>query len=94
MQLDEVISSIQASSQTQDRKIDSLEKFCSESEKFISEVVRIDEEVAELINNGKKIFTKNLLFKTGKRESGWEKIKDGLKSVAEWCKRIGNPLPR
>jgi len=36
--------------------------------------------------NGKKIFTKNIIFKTGKRESGWEKIKDGLKSVAEWCK--------
>jgi len=64
-----LISSIQASSQTQDRKIDSLEKFCSESEKFISEVVRIDEEVAELINKRKENFYKRiLLFKTGKRE--------------------------
>jgi len=60
--LDEVISSIQASSQTQDRKIDSLEKFCSESEKFISEVIRIDEEVAELINKRKENFYKELLF--------------------------------
>jgi len=84
--LDEVISFIQASSQTQDRKIDSLEKFCSESEKFISEVIRIDEEVAEPYHNGKKILQRILLFKTGKREKRWEKIKDGLKSVAEWCK--------
>jgi len=60
--LDEVISSIQASSQTQDRKIDSLEKFCSESEKFISEVVRIDEKWLSLSINGKKIFTKNIII--------------------------------
>ncbi|ABN54033.1 protein of unknown function DUF1557 [Acetivibrio thermocellus ATCC 27405] len=85
--LDEVISSIQASSQTQDRKIDSLEKFCSESEKFISEVVRIDEEVAELINKRKENFYKEYYYlKPESEKSGWEKIKDGLKSVAEWCK--------
>lgn len=85
--LDEVISFIQASSQTQDRKIDSLEKFCSESEKFISEVVRIDEEVAELINKRKENFYKEYYYlKPESEKSGWEKIKDGLKSVAEWCK--------
>jgi len=85
--LDEVISSIQASSQTQDRKIDSLEKFCSESEKFISEVVRIDEEVAELINKRKENFYKEYYYlKPESEKSGWEKIKDGLKAVAEWCK--------
>jgi len=60
--LDEVISFIQASSQTQDRKIDSLEKFCSESEKFISEVIRIDEEVAELINKRKENFYKEYYY--------------------------------
>jgi len=85
--LDEVISFIQASSQTQDRKIDSLEKFCSESEKFISEVIRIDEEVAELINKRKENFYKEYYYlKPESEKSGWEKIKDGLKSVAEWCK--------
>ncbi|ADU75650.1 intein [Acetivibrio thermocellus AD2] len=85
--LDEVISSIQASSQTQDRKIDSLEKFCSESEKFISEVIRIDEEVAELINKRKENFYKEYYYlKPESEKSGWEKFKDGLKSVAEWCK--------
>jgi len=85
--LDEVISSIQASSQTQDRKIDSLEKFCSESEKFISEVIRIDEEVAELINKRKENFYKEYYYlKPESEKSGWEKIKDGLKAVAEWCK--------
>jgi len=81
------LSSIQASSQTQDRKIDSLEKFCSESEKFISEVVRIDEEVAELINKREENFYKEYYYlKPESEKSGWEKIKDGLKSVAEWCK--------
>jgi len=59
--LDEVISSIQASSRLRIEN-DSLEKFCSESEKFISEVIRIDEEVAELINKRKEIFTKNIII--------------------------------
>jgi len=84
--LDEVISSIQASSQTQDRKIDSLEKFCSESEKFISEVYVSMKKLLSLSINGKKILQRILLFKTGKREKRLGKIKDGLKSVAEWCK--------
>jgi len=60
--LDEVISSIQASSQTQDRKIDSLEKFCSESEKFISEVYVSMKKLLSLSINGKKIFTKNIII--------------------------------
>jgi len=36
--------------------------------------------------NGKKIFTKNYYLKPESEKSGWEKIKDGLKAVAEWCK--------
>jgi len=36
--------------------------------------------------NGKKILQRILLFKPESEKSGWEKIKDGLKSVAEWCK--------
>jgi len=85
--LDDVISSIQASSQTQERKIDSLEKFYSESEEFISEVVRIDGEVAAVINKRKEDFYKEYYYlKPECEKNGWEKIKDGLKSVAEWCK--------
>jgi len=80
--LDEVISSIQASSQTQDRKLIHLRNSAVESEKFISEVIRIDEEVAELINKRKENFYKEYYYlKPESEKSGWEKIKDGLKSV-------------
>ena len=41
MNLDDVVSSIQASSQTQEQKISSLETFKSNTEQFISDVVRI-----------------------------------------------------
>ena len=85
--LDDVTSSIQASSQTQDRKVTSLETVCKETEEFISEVVSIDGEVAQLINERKENFYKEYYYlKPENEKSGWEKIKDGLKSVAEWCK--------
>jgi len=37
--------------------------------------------------NGKENFYKEYYYlKPESEKSGWEKIKDGLKSVAEWCK--------
>lgn len=48
--LQDVISSIQASSQTQEEKIESLETFKNNSEEFIANVVRTDNDVADVIN--------------------------------------------
>ena len=54
--LDDVISSIQASSQTQEQKIASLETFQQNSEQFIEETARIDSDVADVINQRKDDF--------------------------------------
>lgn len=47
--LDDVISSIQTSSQTQEEKVNSLDTFNQNSENFISDVIRIDSGVANLV---------------------------------------------
>jgi len=53
--VDDVINSIQTSTQTQEEKIDSLNEFNQNCENFVSDVVRIDGEVADLINQRKGI---------------------------------------
>ena len=54
--LDDVISSIQASTQTQEEKIESLEAFEQNSEQFIEETAGIDSDVADVINKNKDDF--------------------------------------
>jgi hypothetical protein len=54
--LDDVINSIQTSTQTQDHKIESLDTFNRNMEKFISDVIRADGEIADIINRCKDAF--------------------------------------
>lgn len=54
--LDDVISSISACTQIQDQKIDSLESLQRNCEKFIENVVKIDNDVADLVNQRKDDF--------------------------------------
>ena len=54
--LDDVISSVQASTQTQVRKADSLEDLSRECEEFITDAARIDSDVAELVVQRKEDF--------------------------------------
>jgi hypothetical protein len=85
--LDDVISSIQTSTQTQDEKIDSLEALSKNVRDFVANTVRIDGEVAELINKRKKEFYDKYSYLTPDCEkSGWDKFRSGLKAVGEWCK--------
>ena len=85
--LDDVVSSIQSSTQTQDQKITSLEKFSQQSETFISNVVRIDGNAADAINKNKDDFYNEYYYlKPNCEKNGWEKFCDGFKSVGEWCK--------
>ena len=85
--LDEVISSIQTSTQLQDDKIDSLDTFCQESEEFISDVIRIDSDAADIIRERKDDFyDKYAYLKPECEKSGWEKFCDGCQKVGEWCK--------
>ncbi len=85
--LSDVISSIQASSQTQEQKIASLETFQQNSEQFIEDTARIDREVADVINQRKDDFYEEYYYlKPECEKNGWEKFCDGVKAVGEWCK--------
>ena len=54
--LNDVISSVQTSTQLQEQKLDSLEALSQNVENFISDVVRIDDDAAEAINRNKDEF--------------------------------------
>ncbi len=85
--VDEIISSIKSSSQTQEDKIEALDKLKEDVNEFVSEVVRIDGDAAEAINKSKDDFyDKYEYLKPECEKSGWEKFKDGCKKVGEWCK--------
>ncbi len=89
--LSDVISLIQASSQTQEQKAASLETFQQGSERFIEDTARIDSDVADVINQRKGDFYDKYNYlkpdsEKGKLESLWSDCKSGLKSVGEWCK--------
>lgn len=85
--LDDVIDTIKASSSTQEQKMESLDTFNRESEEFISETVRVDLEVAEVVTQRKEDFYKQYYYlKPECEKSGWEKFKDDIKSAGEWCR--------
>ena len=85
--LDDVISSVQASTQLQEQKMDSLETLSRNVENFIADVVRIDDDAAEAINQSKEEFyDKYNYLKPDCEKNIWEKICDGFASVGEWCK--------
>ena len=54
--LDDVIEMVQTSAQIQDEKMESLETLRRKTEEFVEEVIRIDEEVADAINQNKEDF--------------------------------------
>lgn len=89
--LSDVISSIQASSQTQEQKAASLETFRQGSERFIEDTARIDSDVADVINQRKGDFYDKYNYlkpdsEKGKLESLWSDCRSGLRSAGEWCK--------
>ena len=85
--LDEVISAISTSTQTQEEKIESLETFQNNSEQFITDTVKIDGDVADIVNQNKNDFyNKYCYLKPECEKSGWEKFCDGCKKVGEWCR--------
>lgn len=85
--LDDVIQSIQSSTDTQEKKSANLKAFQQKSEDFISEVDRIDSDVAAIVNQNKDDFYGQYYYlKPECEKTGWEKVGDGLASAAEWCK--------
>ena len=85
--MEDVISSIQASTSIQEEKVDSLEQVRVNSEQFIEDTYRIDSNVADLVNKRKDDFYDEYKYlKPDCEKNGWEKFKDGCKKVGEWCK--------
>ena len=85
--LDDVIGSIQSSTQLQEQKVDSLETLRQNVENFITDVVRIDDDAAEVINRNKdEFYDKYSYLKPDCEKNLWEKICDGFASAVEWCK--------
>ena len=85
--MEDVISSIQASTSVQEEKVDSLEQARGSSEQFIEDTYRIDVNVADLVNKRKDDFYDQYKYlKPECEKNGWEKFKDGCKKAGEWCK--------
>ncbi|MDR2492187.1 MAG: hypothetical protein LBD25_01815 [Coriobacteriales bacterium] len=84
--LDEIIDTIRASTQIQERKIASLDALGRRIEQFAENAARIDNAVADLINKRKDEFYKEHSHLKPECEKGnWEKFCDGVASVGDWC---------
>ncbi len=85
--LDDVLSSISTSTQTQEQEITSLENLSNNIKQFTSDVNRIDMDVADVINQRKDDFYNEYNYlKPDSEKNGWEKFCDACKAVGEWCK--------
>lgn len=85
--LDEVIRSIQSSVRVQEQKIESLNSIIRENEAFVAETIRIDLEVAAIIQRNKEAFYKQYYYLKPKSEKAlWEKLLEKYVKVNEWCK--------
>lgn len=91
--LEDVISSIKASSQTQEDKIESLNTLNKDMDEFVSDVARIDSEVANAINKSKDDFYDEYEYLKPECEKSWlEKAKEWIDSACEWCKDLWNKI--
>lgn len=85
--LEEVISTISAATQTQEDKAEALEDIHDKLIDFIDDVERIDDDVADEVEQSKDDFyNKYYYLKPDCEKTGWEKFKDGCKKVVDWCK--------
>ena len=85
--LNDVINSISATVKTQEDKAEALESFREKSEEFIDDAVRIDDDVADKVNQNKDDFyDKYTHLKPECEKTFWEKVKETAKKTWEWCK--------
>ncbi len=89
--LDDVINSIQSSTETLERKAVNLQTFQLNHEVFVEEVAQVDDDVAVIVNQNKDDFYgKYTYLKPDYEKSGLEQFGDdiasGLASFGEWCK--------
>lgn len=85
--LDDVIASIQTSTQTQEEKIEKLETLSQNCEAFAADAVRADAAVTDTINQNKADFYEAYDYlKPDSEKTGWEKFCDTMSAVGDWCK--------
>lgn len=85
--IDNVISTISASTRTQEEKCEALEAFGERVEEFAEETVGTDERIAEIVNKSKDNFYDTYSYLKPKTEKSlWEKICSKCKKCWEWCK--------
>lgn len=85
--LNDVISSIQSSTQTQDDKVTSFDIFEHNTEDFIETAASVDSDVADIINQNRAEFYEDYAYlKPECEKNTWDKFCEGCKSVGEWCK--------
>ncbi len=89
--VDDVISSISASTQTQEDKIDVLNNLAEDVKQFASDVEKIDRAAADMINQRKEDFYEEYSYlKPFWEKNLFEQMADVggflLESAAEWCK--------
>lgn len=84
--IEDIISSIQVSTQTQEQKIDSIDTLAQRIEEFTEEVVKIDGRAAEVVRKREDDFYKTYSFLKPEGEKSWlEKVGDWFVSAADWC---------
>ena len=81
--LDDVIRMVQASTEIQEKKIESLENLNQKTEEFTAEVVRIDEEVAVVIDQSKENFYNKYNYLKPDAEKNF--LEMCFDNAAEWC---------
>ena len=86
--LNDVISSIQSSTQTQDEKVSSFDTLEQNTEEFIETASSVDRNVADIINQQRAEFYKNYAYlKPECEKNTWDKFRDGCERVGEWCEK-------
>lgn len=85
--MNDIVSSIQSSTQTQEEKSASLDMFNRSNEAFFSDVADIDSNVADIVRQRKQDFYKQYTYlKPGEGNDIWQNIKNRFKKAGEWCK--------
>ena len=82
--VDDGISSIKSSTQTQEDKIESLESLKENISEYISDVVIIDQNAADVINKSKNDFYEKYEYLKPDIEKSW--LEEKVDNACEWCK--------
>lgn len=86
--LQDTVDSISSSSKSEDDKVEDLKTLNNKLTEFIEMTANRDSSAKDEINEAKEEFyTKYSYLKPDCEKSTWERIKDGIKSACEWCKK-------